>query len=205
NPNAASPLTLGAPRSGTAQLRASSDSHSSSTDECPLFLALTWIFLWSRCLAKLLSETLALLGSPALSFSTGIRLVSRVLSLGWKYFRAWKSLWMACPTTILSFKIFRIWKRQKGLDRQYADGDRDADTACLGLGTFPQRGAVVPSTLVSALRASSPAMGVCWLPGCLGGLSSPFCSSSARRSMNRWCLRLFFLLRPCGEPGPSWG
>lgn len=82
------------------------------------FLVLTWIFLWSRCLAKVLSETLALPGSPALSFSTGIRLVSRVLSLGWKYFRAWKSLWMACPTTILSFKIFRIWKRQKGLDRQ---------------------------------------------------------------------------------------
>uniref|UniRef100_A0A8C6N8V3 Uncharacterized protein n=1 Tax=Melopsittacus undulatus TaxID=13146 RepID=A0A8C6N8V3_MELUD len=190
------------------RLQASSVSHSSSTDECPLFLVLTWIFLWSRCLAKVLSETLALPGSPALSFSTGIRLVSRVLSLGWKYFRAWKSLWMACPTTILSFKIFRIWKRQKGLDRDStewclamlsgeADGDRDVETACSVLGTFPQRSAAVLSTLVSVLRASSPAMGV-WMSGCLGGLSSPFCSSSARRSMNRWCLRLFFLLRPSG-------
>lgn len=77
---------------------------------------LTWIFLWSRCLAKFLRETLALMGSPALFFSAGIWLVSRVLSFGWKYFRAWKSLWMACPTTILSFKIFRIWKSQRGLD-----------------------------------------------------------------------------------------
>uniref|UniRef100_A0A8C8AGW0 Uncharacterized protein n=1 Tax=Otus sunia TaxID=257818 RepID=A0A8C8AGW0_9STRI len=102
------------------RLRASSVSHSSSTDECPLncspgFLVLTWIFFWSRCPAKLLSETLALLGSPALWFRMGIRLVSRVLSFGWKYFRAWKSLWMACPTTILSFRIFRIWKCQKEL------------------------------------------------------------------------------------------
>lgn len=55
-------------------------------------LVLTWIFFCSRCLAKLLRETLALTGSPALWFSTGIRLVSRVLSFGWKYFRAWKSL-----------------------------------------------------------------------------------------------------------------
>lgn len=69
---------------------------------------LTWIFFRSRCLAKLFRETLALTGSPALCFSMGIWLVSRVLSLGWKYFKAWKSLWMACPTTILSFKIFRI-------------------------------------------------------------------------------------------------
>uniref|UniRef100_A0A8C3BT82 Uncharacterized protein n=1 Tax=Cairina moschata TaxID=8855 RepID=A0A8C3BT82_CAIMO len=99
-------------------LRASSVSHCTSTREpklephpaarCP---QLTWIFLCSRCLARLLSEALALRGSPAFWFSSGIRLVSRVLSLGWKYFRAWKSLWMACPTTILSFKIFRIWKR----------------------------------------------------------------------------------------------
>uniref|UniRef100_A0A8B9U9E5 Uncharacterized protein n=1 Tax=Anas zonorhyncha TaxID=75864 RepID=A0A8B9U9E5_9AVES len=86
-------------------LRASSVSHctstrryssmavwASSTDECP---QLTWIFLCSRCLARLLSEALALRGSPAFWFSSGIRLVSRVLSLGWKYLRAWKSLWMA--------------------------------------------------------------------------------------------------------------
>uniref|UniRef100_A0A8B9DZ30 Uncharacterized protein n=1 Tax=Anser cygnoides TaxID=8845 RepID=A0A8B9DZ30_ANSCY len=86
----------------------------SSTDECPLCPELTWIFLWSRCLARLLSEALALTGIPAFWFSSGIRLVSRVLSLGWKYFRAWKSLWMACPTTILSFKIFRIWRSAHG-------------------------------------------------------------------------------------------
>uniref|UniRef100_A0A8C4U285 Uncharacterized protein n=1 Tax=Falco tinnunculus TaxID=100819 RepID=A0A8C4U285_FALTI len=115
------------------RLRASSVSHctstslyssmavrASSTDECPLFLLLTWIFFCSSCLARLFSEMLALPGSPALWFSTGLWLVSRVLSFGWKYFRAWKSLWMACPTTILSFKIFRIWKRQKGLDRGLA-------------------------------------------------------------------------------------
>lgn len=84
-------------------------------------LVLTWIFFWSKCLAKLFSETLARPGSPALRFSIGIRLVSRVLSFGWKYFRAWKSLWMACPTTILSFKIFRIWKHQKGLDRRCSE------------------------------------------------------------------------------------
>uniref|UniRef100_A0A8V0YTS1 Uncharacterized protein n=1 Tax=Gallus gallus TaxID=9031 RepID=A0A8V0YTS1_CHICK len=96
-------------------LRASSASHgtstslyssmavrASSTDECPF-----------RCLARLLSEALAPGGSPALWLSSGIRLVSRVFSLGWKYFRAWKSLWMACPTTILSFRIFRIWKSQR--------------------------------------------------------------------------------------------
>uniref|UniRef100_A0A8D0ELZ0 Uncharacterized protein n=1 Tax=Strix occidentalis caurina TaxID=311401 RepID=A0A8D0ELZ0_STROC len=200
------------------RLRASSVSHCTSTSlyssmaarsksrNCsPGFLVLTWIFFWSRCPAKLLSETLALLGSPALWFRMGIRLVSRVLSFGWKYFRAWKSLCMACPTTILSFKIFRIWKCQKELDRQYkADGDRDEEMTCLGLATFPQRGAVVPPVLTSALRASDPAMGV-WLPRRLRGLSSPFRSSSARRSMNRWCLRLLFLLRPCVEPGPSGG
>uniref|UniRef100_A0A8B9NY11 Secreted protein n=1 Tax=Apteryx owenii TaxID=8824 RepID=A0A8B9NY11_APTOW len=93
----------------------------SSTDECPLRV-LTWIFLWSRCLAKLLREALTLTGNPAFWFSKGIRLVSRVLSFGWKYFRAWKSLWMACPTTILSFKIFRIWKCQMGLDRCPGEG-----------------------------------------------------------------------------------
>uniref|UniRef100_A0A8C9MQX9 Uncharacterized protein n=1 Tax=Serinus canaria TaxID=9135 RepID=A0A8C9MQX9_SERCA len=107
----------------------------SSTDEW--LLVLTWIFLWSRCLAKFLRETLALTGSPALFFSAGLWLVSRVLSFGWKYFRAWKSLWMACPTTILSFKIFRIWKSHRGKGRT----DPTANPPPCGDGTGRRNGA----------------------------------------------------------------
>uniref|UniRef100_A0A8B9CXB5 Uncharacterized protein n=1 Tax=Anser brachyrhynchus TaxID=132585 RepID=A0A8B9CXB5_9AVES len=153
----------------------------SSTDECPLCPELTWIFLWSRCLARFLSEALALTGIPAFWFSSGIRLVSRVLSLGWKYFRAWKSLWMACPTTILSFKIFRIWRCRGGV-KQADFGKPTLGAPAPPLTALPRqppppaagRERTAPFPLLSASACASPA--AFWQPR---GPSPPLTSAWA--------------------------
>jgi hypothetical protein len=47
-------------------------------------------------------------GQLAFRLRRGIWEVSRVRDLGWKYCRALKSLWIACPTTIFPESIFKI-------------------------------------------------------------------------------------------------
>lgn len=59
-------------------------------------------------LVSLFRDTVWCSGSPAFWFSSGIRAVSRVWQAGWKYFKALKSFWMAWPTTIFPFNIFKI-------------------------------------------------------------------------------------------------
>lgn len=49
-------------------------------------------------------------GKPAFRLSRGIFEVSLVKDLGWKYFRALKSLWIAWPMTIFPERSLRIWK-----------------------------------------------------------------------------------------------
>lgn len=53
-------------------------------------------------------------GKPAFRLSRGIFEVSLVKDLGWKYLRALKSLWIACPMTMFPERSLRIWKGSRG-------------------------------------------------------------------------------------------
>lgn len=68
----------------------------------------TCMSLSKIALVSLFRETVWCSGSPAFWFNIGIRAVSRVWQAGWKYFKALKSFWMAWPTTIFPFNIFKI-------------------------------------------------------------------------------------------------
>lgn len=59
-------------------------------------------------LVRVFRDMVAFSGQSAFRLRGGMWEVSRVRDLGWKYWRALKSLWMACPTTIFPVRIFRI-------------------------------------------------------------------------------------------------